>query len=324
MKRLLAYLALLSLGLSACAKGTGHTELIVDGKYKPFNVPRKTMEKLMKLIETEDIDYIYAVFSQRIRENKDDLYEKIQEFIHFCKKNITSWDFSSASENTQRTQGVTVSKRVSLYKFCTNSGTYRCDISDVINITSQNDVIGFSGILIFPEELSKEYASLQPSGISIVYRVGDEPEGISTELSALETLLRLTEEGDVNAIYDGFSLTTREKAEMVQEKLPELMDFLREKVVSWEPYTWTQNLETIDGAEITTRETFFYLHTDSELYRCDIREVLENSKQEKDTGISSISIFPAQYPGERPPREDKTYIEHCTWGQKNAGISIVY
>ena len=51
------------------------------------------MEKLMKLIETEDIDYIYAVFSQRIRENKDDLYEKIQEFIHFCKKNITSWDF---------------------------------------------------------------------------------------------------------------------------------------------------------------------------------------------------------------------------------------
>ena len=254
MKRLLAYLALLSLGLSACAMGTGHTELIVDGKYKPFNVPRKTMEKLMKLIETEDIDYIYAVFSQRIRENKDDLYEKIQEFIHFCKKNITSWDFSSASENTQRTQGVTVSKRVSLYKFCTNSGTYRCDISDVINITSQNDVIGFSGILIFPEELSKEYASLQPSGISIVYRVGDEPEGISTELSALETLLRLTEEGDVNAIYDGFSLTTREKAEMVQEKLPELMDFLREKVVSWEPYTWTQNLETIDGAEITTRK----------------------------------------------------------------------
>ena len=38
-----------------------HTELIVDGKYRPFNVPRMTMEKLMELVEAEDVDYIYEV-----------------------------------------------------------------------------------------------------------------------------------------------------------------------------------------------------------------------------------------------------------------------
>ena len=43
-----------------------HTELIVDGEYKPFNVPRKTMEKLMELVDAEDTDYIYNVFSQNI------------------------------------------------------------------------------------------------------------------------------------------------------------------------------------------------------------------------------------------------------------------
>ena len=33
-----------------------HTELLVDGEYKPFNVPRNTMEALMKLVEAEDAE----------------------------------------------------------------------------------------------------------------------------------------------------------------------------------------------------------------------------------------------------------------------------
>ena len=66
-----------------------HTELIVDGKYRPFNVPRMTMEKLMELVEAEDVDYIYEVFSPAVRENTEGLYEQIQEFIRFVEENVT-------------------------------------------------------------------------------------------------------------------------------------------------------------------------------------------------------------------------------------------
>lgn len=31
-----------------------HTELIKDGKYKPFEDPKKNIEKLMELVEAED------------------------------------------------------------------------------------------------------------------------------------------------------------------------------------------------------------------------------------------------------------------------------
>ena len=74
-----------------------HTELVVDGKYKPFNVPRTTMEKLMELVEAEDVDYIYEVFSPAVRENVEGLYEQIQEFIRFVEENVTAWDFSSGT-----------------------------------------------------------------------------------------------------------------------------------------------------------------------------------------------------------------------------------
>ena len=68
---------------------------------------------------------------------------------------------------------------------------------------------------------------------------------------------------------------------------------------------------------------FFYLHTDNGLYRCDIREVLE-SDYSVDTGFSSISIFPALYPGDEPEYEDEVYKGYCTWERENMGISIVY
>ena len=46
----------------------------------------------------------------------------------------------------------------------------------------------------------------------------------------------------------------------------------------------------LDGEKATTREMFFYLHTDNGLYRCDIREVLE-SRAPADVGVSSVSVF---------------------------------
>lgn len=319
-----AVLAFFSLGLSACGGNAEHTELVVDGEYKPFNVPRMTMEKLMELVDAEDTDYIYKVFSSAIRENVVGLYEQIQEFVRFSKENVTSWDFLSGGGTGDRRNGVATTTRVSFYTFNTNNGIYRCDIGEVLKNTVQPDLVGFSDITIYPEELSWEYASKKPSGIYIVYRVGDQPQNISIEPVSIEILMQLAGEENQNDVYKMFSMTTKRNAEGLQEKVSELMDFLRERVTSWEPYTWTQNTEALDGATVTTQEMFFYLHTDSGLYRCDIREVLVNENQETDIGFSSISIFPALYPGEEPEYEDEVYKGYCTWGRENEGISIVY
>ena len=271
----------------------------------------------------EDVDYIYEVFSPAVRENTEDLYEQIQEFIRFVEENVTAWDFSSGSGIIDHKSGVTIAKQSNLFTFETSSGTYRCDISDVVNSTTQKDTIGFSRILIFPEELSKEYAPKTPSGIYIVYRVEDVPPNAPTEPSPLEILMQSTEEGNPDNIYEMFSLTAKRKSKELQGKASELAEFMRDYVTFWEPYTWAQNADTIDGTEVVTQETFFYLHTNDGLYRCDIREVLESSNQ-ADVGFSSVSIFPALYPGEKPEYEDTDYKGICTWGRENMGISIVY
>ena len=135
--------------------------------------------------------------------------------------------------------------------------------------------------------------------------------------------MQLAEVKNPDDFYEIFSVTAKRNAEGLQENASELMEFLSEQVISWEPYTWTQNIETIGRTKVTVREMFFYLHTDNGLYRCDIREALE-SDYSVDTGFSSISIFPALYPGEEPEYEDGVYKGYCTWGRENIGISIVY
>lgn len=298
-----------------------HTELIEDGEYKPFNVPRTTMEKLMELVEAEDADYIYEVFSPSVKKNVDGLYEQIQEFIGFIKENVTSWDFLSGSGKGDRSDGVVTMTRASFYEFSTGSGIYRCDIGDVLKDTVQPDLVGFSDITVYPEELSWEYAPKKPSGIYIVYRVEDVPQNISVDTASMETLTQLTGAKDTDGISELFSTTAKRHSKELQEKLPELVDFLSGQVTSWESYTWTENVEEFNGNMATVREMFFHLHTDHGLYRCDIREVLE-SDYPVDIGLFSVSIFPALYPGEEPEYEDTDYEEICTWGRENMGISI--
>ncbi len=151
----------------------------------------------------------------------------------------------------------------------------------------------------------------------------DWPQNVTIEPNPMETLMQLATEENPKRIYEMFSLTAKRSAEGLQEKATELSCFLSEQVISWESYILAQNVEDFNQSTATTREMFFYLHTDSGLYRCDIREVLESTNQ-ADVGISSISIFPALYPGERPSFEDEVYRRYCTWGRDNAGISIVY
>lgn len=318
-----AVLAFFSLGLSACVGNTKHTELVVDGEYKPFNVPSMTMEKLMELVYAEDTDYIYEVFSPAIRENVEGLHEQIQEFVRFLKEKVTSWNFLSGGGAGNRRNGVTTMTRASFYTFNTNNGIYRCDIGEVLKNTVQPDLVGFSDITVYPEELSWEYAPKKPPGIYIIYRVEDWPQDGSIDPISMKKLMQLAGEGSQNDIYKMFSTTTKRTTEGLQEKVSELMAFLCEQVTSWEPYSWTRNMEVVDGIKMRTQEMFFHLHTGSGLYRCDIREVLESTNP-VNVGVTSISVFPALYPGEDPEYEDKVYKEYCTWGRDNNGISIAY
>ena len=298
-----------------------HTELIKDGKYKPFEDPKKNIEKLMELVEAEDADYIYDVFSPAIRENTEDLYGQIQEFIRFSKESVKEWNYVKWNGSITRDNGAVRAPRISRNHLNASSGIYRCEIKEVLNDTAHEDAMGFSYILIFPEELSAEYAPKEPSSIYIVYRVGDQPSDCSIEPTALETLMDFSRTENKDGIYEMFSLTAKRSAEGLQEKAAELSSFLSEQVISWESYTWTQNVEDFNHSAATTREMFFYLHMDNGLYRCDIREVLESTNQ-ADVGISSISIFPALYPGEEPSFEDEVYRGYCTWGRENMGISM--
>ena len=298
-----------------------HTELIKDGKYKPFEDPKKNIEKLMELVEAEDADYIYDVFSPAIRENTEDLYGQIQEFIRFSKESVKEWNYVKWNGSITRDNGAVRAPRISRNHLNASSGIYRCEIKEVLNDTAHEDAMGFSYILIFPEELSAEYAPEEPSGFYVVYRAEDWPPNVTIEPNPMETLMQLTTEGNADSIYEMFSLTTKRNDGGLQEKATELLSFLSEQVISWEAYTWAQNVEDFNHSAATTREMFFYLHMDNGLYRCDIREVLESTNQ-ADVGVSSISIFPALYPGERPSFEDEVYRGYCTWGRENMGISI--
>ena len=298
-----------------------HTELIKDGKYKPFEDPKKNIEKLMELVEAEDADYIYDVFSPAIRENTEDLYGQIQEFIRFSKESVKEWDYVKWNGSITRDSGAVRAPRISRNHLNASSGIYRCEIKEVLNDTAHEDAMGFSYILIFPEELSAEYAPEEPSGFYVVYRAEDWPPNVTIDPNPMETLMQLTTEGNADSIYEMFSLTAKRNDGKLQEKTTELLSFLSEQVSSWEAYTWTQNIEDFNQSAATTREMLFYLHTDNGLYRCDIREVLESTNQ-ADVGVTSISIFPALYPGERPPFEAEVYRGYCTWGCENTGISI--
>ena len=131
-----------------------HTELIKDGKYKPFEDPKKNIEKLMELVEAEDADYIYEFFSPAVRENTEELYGQIQEFIRFVEENVTAWDFLSGTGKGDQRSGVATMTRASFYTFSTDSGIYRCDIGEVLKDTVQPNLVGFSDITVYPDELS--------------------------------------------------------------------------------------------------------------------------------------------------------------------------
>ena len=299
------------------------TEFVVDGEYRPFNVPRKTMEKLMELVEAGDIDSIYEVFSQAVKEDNDNLYIEVEALVHFLGENAVSWDFTGSYSIGDSHYGIHTETRSATYSVQTNGGVYTCCIRDVPNNSEDQNVVGFSSISIYPIGLDIEYGHSGQFGSLVVYRVGQDTEDFLVAPLPMEKLVELIDQGDTDGILKVFSPVVRDTANGLQEKTSELINFMDDKVISWEPYTWMQSAQYINGVKANLREMFFYLHTDSGLYRCDIRDIPEDTSQGVSAGIYSISIFPALFP-DQTPDINETYDGYCTWGRENMGISIAY
>ena len=322
--------------LSACAwspkeaKGTWALEpsetdnrWVVDGMYRAFNVPRKTMEKLMELVAAEDINSICGAFSNTAKENANNFDTNIQALVRFLRENAVSWDFTGAYSIGDRHYGIRTETRSATYRVQTNGGDYTCCIRDVPNNSEDKNVVGLSSIFIYPMGLDIEYGHGGQSGSLVVYLVGRDTEDFLNTPSPMEKLVELIEQGDTNGILKAFSPVVRDTTDGPQEKISELISFIGEQVISWEPYTWMQSEQYINGVKVDLREMFFHLQTDSGLYRCDIRDIPESINQEVSTGILSISIFPALFPNQTPDLHED-YERYCTWGQENRGIYIAY
>ena len=107
----------------------------------------------------------------------------------------------------------------------------------------------------------------------------------------MEKLVELMEQKDTDGILKVFYPVVRDTTNGLQEKTSELISFMGDQVISWEPYTWMQNEQYINGVKANLREMFFYLHTDSGLYRCGIRDIPEDTNQGVSAGIYSIQAF---------------------------------
>ena len=277
----------------------------------------------MELAEAEDMDKICEVFSQEAKENTDHLSEQVQELVKFLKDRAVSWEFTGAYSTGGSSYGSYAETRSATYSIQTDGGIYTCCIRDVPKDSDNTNVVGFSSVSIYPTGLDIEYGSSGKFGCSVVYRVGPDTEDVLISPSSMETLMEMAEQKDADRIREAFFPTVRENTDGLEERISELIGFLNNTVISWEPYTWEQSEQYMNGVKVNQRTMFFYLHTDSGLYRCDIRDVPKTEDQEVNTGILSISVFPALFP-EQTPELDDAYEGYCIWSRENTGISIVY
>lgn len=276
----------------------------------------------MELVDAEDIDSIYEAFSNSAKENVKNLDTDIQELVHFLRENTASWDFTGAYSIGDNHYGLRTEIRSATYSVQTNGGVYTCCIRDIPNNEDKN-VVGLSSISIYPIGLDIEYGYSGQFGSLVVYLIDQDTEDFLIDPSPMDKLVELIEQGDTNGILNVFSPVVRDTTDGLQEKTSELITFINEQVISWEPYTWVQSEQYINGVKVNLREMFFHLQTNSGLYRCDIRDIPESINQEVSTGILSISIFPALFPNQTPDFHED-YEKNCTWGRENTGISIVY
>ena len=235
------------------------TEFVVDGKYVGFSSPNKLMDNFLLLTEAEDVDGIYTVFSPKAKKESENLKEKIPELIQFFNENMTSWETDGGYGESSSVGGPVVFQDYPQYLLYTDSTTYSCKM-DITKIdTGNSDNEGFYSILIFPDGMHKYCSGF-----------GDGKSGI----------------------YNLFTQTAKDNSQNLQKEIPDFINFINDKVSSWEFNTYLTEKGTISGENVIKRELVFLIHTDDETYRCNIRDVIEDRENGKNSGIYSIAIYP--------------------------------
>ena len=267
------------------------TDFIVDGEYWGFSTAEKTMSNFLHLVEEEDTENIYAIFSQPAKENAENLQFKISELIQFLNENMTSWEYSSGMGDASYRLNDIKDREYYSYLLYTDDTTYACDIREVRMDTAQTENEGFYSISIYPEDLTKDcygYGVENP-GIYIFY-----PQKEVYQQDRMETLLSLSKTENSQNIYNLFAQTAKDNTENLEEKIKTLMDFFNENVTSWRFESCIAEKGMLSGEKVLKREFMFTLYTEDVPYRCNIRDMVQDSEEGESLGIYGIATYPEE------------------------------
>lgn len=312
MKILLIITALLSFFSSFIPVQPRIPELIDQENYfSADNLPLKhEMLNLLLLSSYHDADKIEEMFSLTARQEITYLEKHIEELIDFCNHNIDSWSYESTSTTTHTLKDqIQIQIQVYTYLFYKDDISYRCHIKKTI-IDNENYMNrGISGIVIYPTSFYKDCLNYYPfePGICIFY-----PGEKEYKENTMRTIHSYAEQGNLQGIYDLFSQVTKEKNPSLRKDISNLMNFMTEDLLAWRFQDYLIEKDVLDGKDIIKRQLLFdFAMQDGELYRCEIRDMIEDAKNGANLGIYSINIY----------KED-LYTRCSGLGWKNPGIFI--
>lgn len=280
------------------------TEWVIDGAYQAFTTKEKTFEKLMELAQANDVDGIYQVFSQTAKNENEALREQVEEFVRFVNEDMTSWEIDGFAQSSKDADhGKIVESRRMFAILHTDNVTYQCRIIDVPQDSYVPDHVGFSSLLLFPKDLHQDCNGLgeKETGCYIIYQGEDSAD------KPMEALMERASTGDTQGIYSLFSKMAQENAANLQTQVDDLTAFLQQEVTSWDFYTWITEQRKIDGMDITMRQWMLTLHTDKQVYRCNIRDMVSDGGE--NLGIYSIALYP-----------QKLFLDYQMLGRDETGV----
>ncbi len=282
------------------------TEFVVDRKYVGFSSADKLMDNFLLLTEGEDADGIYTIFSPKAKNESENLHEKIPELIQFFNESMISWEPDGGYGESSSVGGTSVFQDYPDYLLYTDDITYSCRMN-ITNIDTGNaDNEGFYSILIYPDELYQYCSGFgkDKGGIYIFYPADEEYQS-----DIMEKIVSLAKAENSGGVYDLFSQTAKDSSENLKEKIPDLMEFFKEKVTSWEFQTYIKEKGTLWEESVIKRELLFLIYTQEETYHCNIRDIIEDKENGKNLGLYSIAIYPQEM-----------YFQYSTLGYYESGI----
>lgn len=301
------------------------TEFLVDGVYQRFpgsDGEEKTAAKLMELAQAGDVDRVYTAFAPRVREDagEADLRAQIQTLLDFLSQRVTSRQ--EADHNTPHARQDNISSRAIHVELYTDAGDYTCLIRDMYDAYGADRRAGFHHISIYPQELAQEYAAWrrEEPGVTIVYLAG-EPAPSPSGAEPMETLMELAQAGDAEGLYALFSPGAQAEAADLRADSAELAALLAGST-GWEPYAWTEYTEYTYNSKYLAQERFYFLDTDLGTCRCDIRSIVEDTGYPAETGLYSITVFPAPDPEAEREALDMPYRDYAERGRETPGIFV--